>query len=158
MRVAFVALLVCNLPYTWSLLLDYFPKVRNWSTGSSHSSTPRFWHERRWVRAKPSWSRDRSTLVKTPGTAETEKDPGVEVFVEFPKSAQALRSSNTLGTFDAKVDSAIIRHAPGSDGANNINLDIMTSQRVFSDIESAVAHVRAEALRNRLDPDGASVV
>ena len=153
MRVCFVALLVCNLPYTWSLLIDCFPSVRDWSTGSSHSSTPRFWKERGWHRAKFTSSRDRSALVKTPGTADTEKDADVETFVEFPKAAQALRSSSTLGTFDAKVDAAVIRHSLGEHVDDNITLDMMTSRRVFMDIESAVAHVRAEALRAAESPD-----
>lgn len=47
MRVNFVALLVCNLPYTWSLIIDTFPGIRTWSSENSMNSAPKFWKESR---------------------------------------------------------------------------------------------------------------
>ena len=51
MRLCFVALLVCNLPYTWSLIIDTFPGIKTWSSERSENSitsAPKFWAEKKW--------------------------------------------------------------------------------------------------------------
>jgi hypothetical protein len=58
MREASVALLVCNLPFVWSLLSDCFPPVRRWAeggrSGQGWEREVTFWDQgkRHWLAGK----------------------------------------------------------------------------------------------------------
>lgn len=46
-REATVALLVCNLPFVWSLVSEFFPALKAWAGKNDLESMPRFWRERK---------------------------------------------------------------------------------------------------------------
>lgn len=146
MRVTFVALLVCNLPYTWSLIIDTFPSIRTWSSEHSMDSTPKFWKESRWTHSYFCCADRRKDFAQAPSTIA--KDAISEVDMKHPEAALACtcKSSPAFQRFNAKLDTAVIGRMIGGELEDEIDLDMITSRKVFLDIESAVAVARSQPM------------
>lgn len=158
-RVCFVALLVCNLPYTWSLLMDWFPAIRTWSTHSGGSVTPRFWRERRWThspvgslrRSYGSIRRKHNASARTPTPPDSARlDEEKMQVIHFPAKVHDPAAER----FSAKLDAAVLGRMVGGELEDDLDIGkSRESKLLFLDIESAVAHVRAQAFSRGGDED-----
>jgi hypothetical protein len=142
-RVCCVAILACNLPHTWSLLIDLFPRIRTWVNESNSDSNGRFWREAR-VRRRSFWhGLRRKPSVDAPlSTSDRQLVAESTVDVAYPKSALDAKSP-TIQRFAARMDAAVIGRMVSGELEDEIDLDMITSRKVFLDIENAVAVARA---------------
>lgn len=138
MRTCFVALLVCNLPYCWSLLLDVAPGVKSWSSesGSNHSA-PKFWKDSKWPKVGLHSNKPHRKFFSS-STVDTEKDAAL---VGSPKTAQG--KTTTAAPFQAHSSPLAGGRTNDKVSENGLDLDHITSPTVFNDIETAVSAKRA---------------
>jgi len=133
MRTCFVALLVCNLPYCWSLLLDVVPQVKTWSSESSNHSGPKFWKDSKWPKVGLHSNKDHRKLFSS-STVDTEKDAGFASNVGSPKTAQA--TTTTTAPIQERVNPLAGSSTNDKEFENGVNRDHITSPRVLNDIET----------------------
>ena len=124
----FVALLVGNLPYTWSLLIDTVPAIRTWSSRTTNDSEdPEFWAESSslWSclpcgkkEPKRPWPTTSSSTDSA--TKNLSERRGSEPWVD-DKSSSVLR-------FHAQVDAAVINRMMAGELEDSIDLEKMSSR------------------------------
>jgi hypothetical protein len=149
MRTCFVALLVCNLPYCWSLLLDVVPQVKTWSSESSSHSAPKFWKDSKWPKVGLHSNKDHRKLFSS-STVDTEKDAGFASNVGSPKTVQA--TTTTTAPIQGRVNPLAGSSTNDKEFENGVNRDHITSPSVLNDIETAVSDLRAQTMRQSAGP------
>jgi len=143
MRVCFVAILVCNLPHTWSLIIDLFPRVRTWSTENTSNSAPRFWQEQRSRRSLLWCVLRRKTSVEAPSSIQNEKLVTGSVDMSYPQPTVESKLP-AHQRFRARMDAAVIGRMIDGELEDEIDLEMITSRKVMMDIEKAVATAKSE--------------
>jgi hypothetical protein len=151
-REATVALLVCNLPFAWSLISDLFPSVKEWSSRNDINSTPRFWQERK---RKGSYfccvgSRKNSAAPGVPSFVMERNTNSLDMkHVEHNQGAGVFEDHPVQHRLSGKLEAAVIGRMTGGQLEDDINLDFLTDRKIFVDIERAVG-----AARSKLFPPG----
>ena len=138
MRLCFVALLVCNLPYTWSLMLDTFPGIRTWTSESSVSSMPKFWSEKKWYHSMPCCGASRkgksvnmqSNIVDTAQSTINDEAKSPQIGIALANQRQ-----------DPKVDAAVIERMVKGQLEDRLKMGTSHSQRGLLDVEKQAGEV-----------------
>jgi hypothetical protein len=153
MREATVALLVCNLPFVWSLIGDCFPRLREWAGKNDLESTPRFWRERK----------RKGSYFCCIGDRRNSSEDGMSSFV-MQRNAEGvdakhveniqetgIRDVTKLGGQHAegligKMETAVIAHMRRGELEDDLDVDLLTDREIFLEIESAVVSARSQPM------------
>ena len=119
-REATVAMLVTNLPLTWSLIRDWVPGLQRWAYGGSNDFVPNTW---------PSKS------SRTAGGSKRSRELGLQTFDQLDSNAE----NEKAGAASIVTDVADCERSDENDDYEHLGNHIHVQKDIILDVEKARA-------------------